>query len=171
MPYGVSGGTLERFVHESFFDLVRDILDAYGWFEEGQWYTPVTLNPKPEPKSKSPIRPNTAAVMLIDQTQVGWELGSNSGTMSWSAIFDLWAESREVGMHVRSDLLHALAGRAPEIGRDEPILSVMDSRMATPEVICIGYFEELEANTDPTPQTPWQENWFSVAGMIEIDLD
>lgn len=171
MAFGLDEGQLERVVHQACYDHVYGILDAHGWLTDGSWWRAFQLRGKPWPKGTSPIPFNSIVVLLGHRSHTGHELGSNYAELTWDLYIDMWTESRDVGMAVRGCLAGALAGRDSAHGYGTPLIPVYNMYEATPDLICHLEVDDVDGTNDVTPQVPWQENWYGIAGSVSVGVD
>lgn len=166
-----TGGLLDRMVIESFRNMLHDALEALGWFDADRQHQPINWVTEPTPHSEQ-IPFNTVATTFEDIDSSVMEMGSEAGAelvhVAWT---DFYAEpgppegngGEALGKHFIGDVRAIIAGQMPEVGRNAPILDVLDWRMATPEVITTVYVdvERLKAAKVHRFDQPWERWWYT----------
>jgi hypothetical protein len=119
------GGLRARLIRDSFEKMLRDALDARGWFDTDRRHSPITLISGAYDWDE-PIPLNTLSIAAEDLSSDEIELGSNAAEDRWTVWVDFYAESEPLGMDVAHDIRDILRGKMPAIDRIAPIFPVLD---------------------------------------------
>lgn len=139
-----------RFIRDSLFYMVRESMEAAGWFENEPRRAPVELLPEPVDGSVE-IVPNKVAMSTDDTTTLEWELGTDMEQLRWDVYFDVFAENESVGIHIVGDIVAILKGKMPSVGRTSSSFDVYDFRDMDEGPIFKCDLEEIDSSrVDPT---------------------
>lgn len=155
------GGLRGRYIRESIYRMLDEVLDDLGWYDTGSWFAPVNLRAIPVDDQEE-IVPNVVALADDDEDDAELEMGSNLSEFRTVYYVDVYAENQAVGLHIARDLRDAIQGRYPSIGRDAPNLSVLDYSLATPVEFTVVDFENVALNRAHDFPKAWQRYWYSL---------
>ena len=162
----VVGGLRYRLAHDSCTEMLRAALEALGWFDAGRRHRVVRILREPA-NWDEPIEPNLICVSTQDSEAIEAELGSSLTGVVVPYIFDIYAESESVGLHLSGDIFDILRGRHPDAGREVAKFSILDFRAATPEEIGYGVIADVERSRTPMRvERPWLQNWFVISANV-----
>jgi hypothetical protein len=166
----IEGGLRARLIRDSFEELVRETLQARGWFDSGRAHLPINLLSAPAAWDQ-PIEYNSLAVVVEDVTDEEGELGSNLMIDSWTAYADFFAENEQVGIHLIHDIRDSLRGKIPSIGRTGAIMPVYDFTLATPVVAFYCNIENVITDRAVGFPQPWMQFMYSARAILVDEND
>lgn len=155
------GGTRERLIKENFYHMLRDSLEALGWFDTGRQHRDVTFMFEPA-DYQSEVMPNKISIWDEDMFSLDDELGSNFAEHRMSYFVDVYAENGSVGLALSGDVMSILQGRMPSIDRGAPNLDVLDISLATPVHLFYVEIEDIERQRGHAFSRPWERYWYQI---------
>jgi hypothetical protein len=161
----VVGGTRVRIVYDSIYNEINRALTALGWFDAGREHLPITFRTLPV-DDETGVPPNTLVLVSEDEFFNESELGSPYGEHTRQYYLDFYAESQPLGEHVIFDCRDILEGRMASIGRDGPVIPLMNYSIATPVEIGTLDVEFVQVDRGHLFQYPWQKFWYSCSFTI-----
>lgn len=157
----VVGGLRARLIHDAAFDLVRNGVEELGWTDANRRHRPVTFRARAvEWDEEVPF--NTISVSQTDHSSSDAEMGSNLTEERWTFYVDLYAEDDSVGTHLIHDIRDVLRGKMPSIGRDRPIMDILDRTQATPVSLFICDIENVIVDRANDFPKSWQKHWYVI---------
>lgn len=154
------GGLRTRLIVMSFQQMIRDSLDALGWFDAGRQHQPINFVVRPA-EWEDKVDFNSIAVTCEDVADIDAETGSNLTEDTWTYSVDIYAEDDAVGIHLINDIRDILRGKIPSIGRTGPILPVFDYQAATPTQIFTCDIEDVVVDRARGFTKAWQQHWWA----------
>jgi hypothetical protein len=141
-----TGGYLDRLIIIAVNDVLRDGLEALGWFDAGRSHLPIQWRSGPTPVDKQ-IAYNTCVVSFETIEPAEMEVGSDAVEITHTGYVDFYAEpapdpddedntfngGEALGKHFIGDVWSVLVGDIPSIGRDRPVIDVLDYGMCVDE--------------------------------------
>lgn len=155
-----TGGLRYRLIYDSMYRMLYDAMQDLGHFDPSAARSPINFPPEPVSNDEA-IPTNTLALSDEDMDDWEHELGSNKGRISWTMYVDFYAESKPLGIHVINDVRDVLKGRKPDIGREHPVLEVMDWTLATPVEIFYCDLEDVVIDKGLNPADPYRRHWYT----------
>lgn len=159
------GGVRYRLIKDNLETMLRAALDDLDWFNIARKHKPVTLTGEPINPGVE-LQPNIISISTEDMATTEWEMGSGLEEHRWDIYLDVFAESNAVGLHLAGDLQDILKGKMPSIGRERPILSVVDMRLTTPAEIFVCQLENVQMARVRNWTDPWNEHWWAL--LVEV---
>ncbi len=157
----IVGGLRARYIAESIYQCVDEILTDLDWFQPGRYHIPLKLRKTPV-KNDETIDYNTIVVFSESMYDLEDELGSLMAEHHWIFYVDIYAEDDAIGTHLAHDLRDALEGRMPSIGRTHPVVPVYDFGTATPYELFNVQLERVFVEKIHNIQKPWEQHWYSL---------
>ena len=157
-----TGGIRDRLIYDSVWHTVNDALTALGWFNTGRDHSPVTLVAE-QLDWEHEIEPNTIAFAPERVSDQEWELGSDFKQNRWRFYFDIFGENEALGNQLSGDIRDILRGKIPSVGRDMPVINVLDYTSSTPSQIFYCTVERVTKDRSPTFTHRWQRYLYVVA--------
>lgn len=158
---GYSGGLRARLVRDSLYSLIRDNLDALGWFDANRDHIPINMIPR-EISLDEEIPLNTVSISGDTANLRDWELGSNLQEQRWIYYVDIYAEDDSIGIHLGYDIRDILAGKMSSLGRTAPTLIVYDYTLATPVPIFDCEIDSITIDRSRNPVKSFMKYWYSL---------
>ena len=170
----LTGGLRDRMLIENVLRYIMDHLENLGWAvtePDG-----VTVNPAqasyeririvdeyPNDPETVEVPLNTLAFSAGDSFQDMFELGSNGETHFSPFYIDFFASNDALMRHVMGDIYAWV--------NSNPVITVWDFSLATPEVDFYAYLEEESVSKDrPSRATnPWMKHWLMVSFILRDD--
>lgn len=156
----VVGGLRVRLIIMSFQQMLRDSLEALGWFDDGRQHQAINFVVRPA-EWEDKVDFNSIAVTCEDVSDIDAELGSNLTDDTWTFSVDIYCEDDAVGIHLINDIKDILRGKMPSIGRTGPILGVFDYKAATPSQIFRCDIERVVVDRARGFTKAWQQHWWA----------
>lgn len=158
----IVGGLRQRLIKDSLFYVLQDSLTQLGWFD-GSRGSHLPINFVPEPHENEDLIPlNTLTMAELDLREDLLEMGSATGVeTTWILYVDFYAENNPLGREVINDVRDILAGRIPQIGRDDPSIDVYDYRQATPPKLFSVDLENIMVDRAEGFPKPYQKHWYT----------
>jgi hypothetical protein len=161
----VYGGLRQRYIRDSLYNMIRDSLDALGWFDAGRAHLPIMMIAKPvDTEDEIPL--NTLSVSSGDLEGDEWELGSMMAEHSWMFYVDFYGENESVATHLIGDVRDILAGRHPDANRTRTNFPVYDYSLATPTILFYCDIEEVMVDRALDFPRPWQKHWYACRFVV-----
>lgn len=156
-----TGGIRLRLIKDSFYQMVKDSLEARNWFAAGRRHSPVEfVRDRLDPSVQ--ILPNKIALATDDIIGYEAELGSDLRENIWAFTLDIYAENDDLGLELAGELRDILRGKMRSIGRTTPTFSVMDYSLATPVPIFTCEIEDAEFGRINDNPKPYNKFWWRV---------
>lgn len=156
-----TGGLRARLIRDSFEKMLRDSLDARGWFDTDRRHQPITLVSGAHDWDE-PIPLNTLAIAPED---TGWdeiELGSNASEDRWTCYVDFYAESEALGIDVSHDIFDMLRGKLAAAGRTTRNFPVYDFTQTPSPVLFYCELEDIAIDRARGFTRPHERYWFAI---------
>lgn len=164
------GGTLDRAVHQSVYNHLKDRLTNIGWFTAGRNHSPINfISGRPKAASESTVPVNTVALVDEEVSGESFEMGSDATANCYKYALEMYAESEAVGRALMGDVRKILLGNYP--GQSiYPIIDLYDYTQ-TPAVY-IRYMDVCDVKwSHPTTKDLYQRYWFKVEWTVtDYDL-
>lgn len=157
----VAGGLRSRFIRDSLQNMLRDSLEARGWFESNRRHKPLLFVIESLDWDQ-PIELNSLAVSAADMNGTSAEMGSNLTDDQLDFYVDFYAESETLGLDVIHDVRDILRGKLSSIGRWRPILEVYDYSLATTVVIFNCDIEDVVVDRATGFNRPWMKHMWNI---------
>ncbi len=156
----VAGGLRSRLIRDSLQMMVRESLDARGWFDPDRRHEPLKFVTE-YADWDIPIAFNSIVISISDTNDDPVELGSNLTEDSIDVYIDFYAESDTLGIDVIHDVRDILRGKLSVIGRTRSSLDVYDLTLATPVVIFKCEIEDVVVDRATGFNRPHLKHWWS----------
>ena len=167
------GGLRDRFIIDSFREMVRAALDDLSWFNlpksEGgdrKFKHRVSLvgdaagEADYELDPAQPVEPNKIGIMFGQRVTEDAECGSDLSVHRWTVFIDIFAESNVLGRHLQGDIEAIVRGRLEGTSRDgQDAFPVHDWEDEDHPVL---FWCDIESIQTDNPPSAAGNNWFTV---------
>ncbi len=162
----VVGGLRGRLIVDSYRKMLRDSLDALGWFDSGRQHRPITFVSN-EYKVDEEVPLNTIVVADSDVTDEPAEMGSVLADDTWTIYVDFYAEDDSLGRHLMGDFRDISRGKMPSIDRTGPVFNVLSLHEPTPTTLFVCQITDVTVDKANNFPHPWQQHWW--VGRVTIE--
>ena len=160
-----SGGKRLRLIKDSLANVIDQALSDLGWYSTTSWFTPVTFVNEPvNPADKVSV--NTVGLSFENFTPTEAELGSLMDRIEWEFFVDIFGEDSSTGVHLAGDILDALKGKMPSIGRTDPSFTVLDYTQSPSPALFRCDLEEVEMAKVRESEYQHEKNFYTVGGYV-----
>lgn len=166
----IEGGYRDRLIMISTKEMLKDALEALGWFDTNRRHEPINWLDFPVGQNEE-VPYNSIVVNFEDNDASEAELGSSAAEIVHTGYVDFYAEppppegmgGEALGRHMIGDVWAILCGQMPSIGRDVPIIDVFDSGLATPARVFSVYVDVNRTRTSRVQRAhqPWERWWYT----------
>ena len=161
----IAGGLRARLIKDNLYNTIYDGLEDLGWFGSGRSHAAVTVVPEPIDQLTE-ILPNKVGIAMENVTEQEIELGSTLAEHTWVVFVDVMAESADLGLELSTDIRDILRGRIASIGRDAPVVNILNLADATPSTLFTVQILNLEMERDRSNQ-PHRKYWWTIGFDVE----